>query len=324
MVKNEETWFWEKYWRFNRIASCFDTNGSNYPPEVIQEWEKFFGSLEPGAKILDVCTGNGAVARIGAEISEAEDLGFDITGIDHAAIDPTKFTKTTLGLEDIEFMGGIKAEDLPFPDNSFGAAVSQYGFEYTNPEKTIVELSRVLTDDARMKLICHTEDAVQTETGKGELELLDFILDDLALHQAAKNATTAVWLTEQDAGGEGEAKALLETFQAKMTRVGEKLKETPNSPFLRSTLGLLAHTFEVRRHFPLETLIKKINDAELEARAHRERISALVDVALSNPEVKALEGKFNEQGFMVVSKEPLVLENGTKLAGKVFEFERLA
>src|SRR5215212_736587 len=116
---------WDRYWHFNRIASCMDDAGrSNYDERIAGPWRAFFAGLPP-CDVLDICTGNGAVALIAAT------AGMSVTGIDLADIDPARFvTPMAETLSGIRFLGGTNAAALPFPDGSFGAVVSQYGIEY--------------------------------------------------------------------------------------------------------------------------------------------------------------------------------------------------
>ncbi len=105
--KNNQDWIWDRYWHFDRVASCFDTKGSNYPEEFSHQWGGFFTALPMAANILDLCTGNGAIARIAAAYSRDHSKNFAITGADRAAIDPGKFVSEAAGA--IKFTGGAAA-----------------------------------------------------------------------------------------------------------------------------------------------------------------------------------------------------------------------
>ena len=63
-----ETSIWNDYWHYDRLSS-FDDAETNYREEVAGEWRSFFDSLPNGASILDLCTGNGAIAVMAAESS---------------------------------------------------------------------------------------------------------------------------------------------------------------------------------------------------------------------------------------------------------------
>src|SRR5262249_14723851 len=60
---------WDQYWQDGRLASCGGQGGVNYQPVIAEGWRRFFGTLTDGAHVLDICTGNGAVARLAAEVA---------------------------------------------------------------------------------------------------------------------------------------------------------------------------------------------------------------------------------------------------------------
>ena len=123
---------WNRYWQFDRIASCFDGGGErNYDESVAAGWRTFFADVPEGARLLDLCTGNGAAALIAAEIGLAQDKQFEIVAVDRAEIDPPAYvSRHREALATIDFRPGTEAEKLPFDDGRFDAVFSQYGIEY--------------------------------------------------------------------------------------------------------------------------------------------------------------------------------------------------
>ena len=88
-----ETSIWNDFWHFDRISS-FDDGQTSYGTEVTDDWSAFFESLPNGASILDLCTGNGAVAVMAAKASRRGNKGFRIVGVDAADINPYLYLKT--------------------------------------------------------------------------------------------------------------------------------------------------------------------------------------------------------------------------------------
>lgn len=319
-----ETWIWDRYWHFDRLASCFDFEGSNYPDDFKREWQAFFNTLPVAAKILDLCTGNGAAARMAAEFSKNNSKNFQITGVDLAEIDPKKFAKPTPGQETIEFIGGVQAEELPFSDNTFDAVISQYGFEYTDHAKTISELARVLKAGGKGKFICHDFESVQTKNAFLELGLLDQVLNQIALFPTALEATEAVWRAEKEGAENAKAEILMKQFQDKMNHTARLARSNPEVTSIVHSLGLLKHTFEVRSHFPLEVLLGKIEDAYLEAQAHSGRLEALYEAALSPEKTRNLKQALEKQGFSGILAQPFELEERNRNVGTKLSFDFLA
>lgn len=282
-------WYWDRYWHFNRVASCYDQEGSNYPPEFEREWAAFFQGLPERAEILDLCTGNGAVARIAAKQAIAAGKSFHIVAVDRAEIDPEKYVAEKAGAELIDFVPGVTAEDLPFAENTFDAAASQYGLEYADRSKALRELARVLKEGGRAKLIVHAKEGAPAKDSVRDIERVEFVNNELNIYDKARAAMRLMRETEQTAKPPStEAKEAAQTFLEAINQLDTACKQDENS-FYESTYGLLTHTFQVRRHFTLEQLIGKIDDAELEAKAHQERLVALRKASLSKDECRKLE-----------------------------------
>ena len=156
---------WDQYWHFDRIASCFDGAGAgNYDECVAAGWRDYFRTLPERARILDLCTGNGAAALIAAGIGRTEGKAFEIVAVDRAAIDPPAFvTRHAEDYAAIRFCPGTDAEALPFPDSGFDSVISQYGIEYADPERAIPELLRMIAPGGSARIVVHAADGVIAE-----------------------------------------------------------------------------------------------------------------------------------------------------------------
>lgn len=139
-----EAWtlFWSEHQRTSRCLAR--------SPEMCEQldahWKRFASTLAPSAKVIDLGCGSGAV---GQAMRSAEP-GLHVTGIDIARLPP--FFGTGLDLR-----GGVRMESLPFPDGSFVAAVSQFGYEYANTKEAAREIARVLAPGAPLSLLVHHE-----------------------------------------------------------------------------------------------------------------------------------------------------------------------
>ena len=318
-------WVWDRYWRFDRIASCFDSAGSNYPAEFKAEWNAFFKRLPKGAAILDLCTGNGAIARMAAKFSGKSSKSFKITGVDRAGIDPDKYVTSDRSDPAITYLGGVSAERLPFEDAAFDAVISQYGFEYTDHDKTLAEISRVLKPGGRGKLVCHAAEGAPAANGRVEVKTITTVTNKLDLFRLAGKAIAAAWRSEKEGRELSSAeKQDMKAFGAAMHDLSAALEKEPNNPFLQAAHGLLRHTFKVRDHFPLATLMEKIEDTRAETLAHLGRIEALLEASLTEDDCRALKQMLESHRFGDVLCTRFALDGGAKLAGWNFEFRRLA
>ncbi len=72
---------WAAYYRGGALVSCPVNAGLNYDQDVRDAWVRFFSSLPDGARILDIGTGNGAVALIAKEMAAERSRELHVTGV---------------------------------------------------------------------------------------------------------------------------------------------------------------------------------------------------------------------------------------------------
>ena len=122
---------------------------------VAQAYHTYFGDLTAqanhamlealgvgrGTRFLDVASGPGYLA------AAARRRGADVAGVDFSFAMVEKARRVFPGLE---FRIG-DAEDLPFPDESFGAVGISFGMEhFQHPERALAEAFRVLQSGGRI------------------------------------------------------------------------------------------------------------------------------------------------------------------------------
>lgn len=182
---------WTHYW-----STASSTPRGCLPdlPDVaanhLQEiWRQFFPCLPPGARLLDLGTGGGAV------LIEAKSFRPDLqlTGVDYAAVLPELDAAITL-------YPGTRMEKLPFADGSFEGITSQFAIEYGNVSAAIKEVYRVLTFAGNYLFICHHADGVIVRDNLVRLKALRETLSPAGLLSVAiqavrqrKKSTPETW-----------------------------------------------------------------------------------------------------------------------------------
>ncbi len=291
---------WSQYWHYDRIASCFDGAGAgNYDERVAAGWRAFFSGLPDGARILDLCTGNGAAALIAAEAGRGAAKGFEIVAVDQADIDPPAYV--TRHAEDyvaIRFVPGTAVEALPFPDAGFGAVISQYGLEYSDLSRALPEAVRVIAPGGRLRLVVHAADGVVAADARKVIADADFLVDGIDLPGAAARCFDAVLAVERPQGTADRAKAdeAFAAFQGALERTAGYVPRAHDKIMVRNTGAVLLDTFSRRGHFDLDQLLAKAQACRIEIEAHRGRLVALVEAALDEAGAEALAQRLRDAG----------------------------
>jgi SAM-dependent methyltransferase len=287
---------WDQYWRFDRIASCFDGAGAgNYDECVAAGWRAWFEALPEGARILDLCTGNGAAALIAAAVGRAGGKNFEIVAVDGADIDPAAFvSRHAEDYAAIRFVPNTDIEALPFPDAGFDAVISQYGVEYADPAAAIPELLRMIAPGGSARLVVHAADGAIAEGSRAVIAEADLLLADIGLTGAAGRCFTELWAVEREGRQDrAEADRAFAAFQDALERTARHIAQARDQPMFRNSGGVLFDTFQRRGHFGLDQLLAKANEIEGEIRAHRGRLLALVEAALDRAGAEALAAHVN-------------------------------
>jgi SAM-dependent methyltransferase len=136
---------WTQFWQEQGPESrCLAHASPDWHRALNDHWQSFAGALPSAVRVLDIGCGAGVVARSLA--AARHDL--DVTGIDYARIPNGDYAP-------IEILSDTPMETLPFPDGSFGAAVSQFGYEYGQTDVAARELARVLAAGAPFSFLVH-------------------------------------------------------------------------------------------------------------------------------------------------------------------------
>lgn len=134
---------------FNRIAPSYDLLNHTLSMGIDKYWrKKLLKDLKPynPKNILDIASGTGDLALLLAEKTNAKLTAIDISE-SMLGIAEKKSLKNKL-TEKIHFVLA-DAEQLPFADNEFDAAVVAFGVRnFENLQKGLIEIKRVLKNDA--------------------------------------------------------------------------------------------------------------------------------------------------------------------------------
>lgn len=291
---HDSTEDWDAYWAHGFLTSCANAFKGNYEGRIHAAWHEFFAELPDGASILDIATGNGAVALIASEYSLLNDKRFGVYGIDRAHIDPAKaWHGDAAVLAGVTFEGRVSAESLPFEDAFFQAVTGQYALEYTDYSASIGELARVLAPGGAARFILHHPDSVvintsQEERGHGQLLFEDTHIFDLA--RALLHRIIA-------AEGQGQRKALADDPQAQLdrdalnraaARISDVIERAAEPELLATALGHIGKAFQACSGSRAEGALAILDHAEREVRANLARLDDLLAAVVDDAKMSEI------------------------------------
>ena len=294
---------WDLFWSYDRLASFGTGQGAgNYGAAIADGWTAMFRALPAGSRVLDLCTGNGAIAVMAVEAGD----GLEVTGADLASVKPAAFvSRDKDALRKIRFLSETPAEALPLDNDSFDAVVSQYGIEYSDLERSLPEAVRVLAPGGRLRFACHAaEGSVAAETRRAVKDA-DFLLDQIDLTGRAAECIRAILSVERGraAGPFEQTSAQMKygAFRDGLQAVADRARDAADAPMLVSVHRSLTELFQQRQGLPDTEIGTRIGALRDEIEAHRERERALLGAALSAEEMGELAEQLGDAGLRQIA-----------------------
>lgn len=146
---------WSNYWQGGHLTSLPGDFRLIYDGEIEAFWAEIAQGMKDGAKVLDVCTGNGPVALLIARHARQAQMW----AADAASIDPARTLEQHPALAElaaqIQFLPETPTESVAALDEQFDLVTSQYGVEYTDWDASAQAIASVIKPGGRLALITH-------------------------------------------------------------------------------------------------------------------------------------------------------------------------
>lgn len=166
---------WNSYWSSTKSLNSFaeGEHSQGYVGEVADFWENAFNTAPTPAKILDLATGNGALAIMAQDFNPY----FEVFASDAASINPLSIYNASDSiykkLEKIHFYSNMPSEKLTFADECFDLVISQFGFEYAESSAALQEINRVLKKSGKFIALVHHHDSFISRDCKVGLKIIE-------------------------------------------------------------------------------------------------------------------------------------------------------
>lgn len=280
---------WSIFWQADHFEACVPRVVPEALDNLHRHWRQFVTSLGNGSRLLDLGTGNGALALLALRAARQAGLELEVHGVDSALIDPPRYLPAmATELRAIRFHSGVAMEQLPFADQHFDAVVGQYALEYSDTARSVPEWLRVLRVGGTFRFLLHSEEAVLKGQSCLQREQAERILESPLFSQmrAMLPAIYAAQAAEATAGANSAQP--LARAQQRMTEFAATLSSLQESFAHMADLSLPERVLQAARALPTlrqelsETdLLQRVGDIETLLRAQALRLRDMEGAALS-------------------------------------------
>lgn len=283
---------WEAYYRGGAIATCPMGPGSSYTLELHDLWFAFFASLADGSRVLDLCTGNGAIVLLAKEAASSTGRRFEIHGADLASIDPLRHVPNGATLfEGITFHPGMPSERLGFGEASFDAVSGQYALEYTDAARTLAEVRRVLRPGGRALFVLHHDQSVLVRNARESLAQGALVLEDTKILRKLRRYAAA----ERESATASRATGA--ELSAAIARLQQAVASSLAPHMLNVVIDGVQKLLGIRRETGAAGFEREVDRFEREVRAGVRRLQDLVGCAQSAAQMEAMAATARRTGF---------------------------
>lgn len=183
---------WSHFWSRGTITTFEGQFSGNYDGSIAKFWHSVLAPLHDQAVVVDLATGNGAVALLMAGWAREHGRRLTISGIDAAAINPNvvRHARPELAadLDAISLLGDTPLESTGLDDNSVDLLTSQYGYEYGQTASASREAARIVRSGGNLAMILHhAESAILRQAREGLAQLSYCIEEERLIHLAERS-----------------------------------------------------------------------------------------------------------------------------------------
>lgn len=298
---------WSRYWEKGSMTTFVGGFDGNYDGEIRDFWIKALAALPADGHIIDLATGNGALAILASEYSLQQGKSFAITGIDFAAIDPTNRVHAAVSeevIKPIHFLSHTSMEDTGLPENMFDCAISQFGFEYSGIGRSTRELDRLLKPRSSIHLIMHHANSAILSQARDGLVQAEKCLSS-GLHPLLADFIKHLQVLRQKGRASSPRAEKLRNSINEITAQLHKEIEKHEDPaqvvfFLKYSMAILGKPFAGRSP---EEKLRHLEQVDKETIAYQRRMQDLVTAGMSDRQIAELEADLIALGFAITQSQ---------------------
>ncbi|MBH9551720.1 class I SAM-dependent methyltransferase [Inhella gelatinilytica] len=285
---------WSRYWATGAQHSCAGSFGARYDGAFERFWRAALESVSGERRVLDLCTGSGAIPRLIAAVW-ADDGPWHVDGVDLA--DVPSVAELALPEARIRLWPRTSITQLPFATASMDLITSQYGVEYGDWAQTLPEVFRVLKPQGQVCWALHAQPARPVQLARSELMHQDALLAPDGLLACAERMLPLL-ARAQTAKGRAQLDrdpAALNTrdlFNAAQEALAAALASSSCPDVVHEARAVVNQALQTGSAAALVKFRTQVLDAQL-------RLRELCEAAVSDETLRNLEHAFVDRGFEV-------------------------
>lgn len=309
---------WTQYWQSTNSLNSFaeGEQGKGYHDEVAKYWHSQFNLIAPKSKVVDLGTGNGAVALLAEQFSQTNNLDWEVLGLDAADIKPQHLKTSDLAkkkhLNNIEFVGNTPIESMTFEPNSVSAFVSQFAFEYSDIEKSLQRCLECLKPGGILSLVAHHPDSsISKDSTIGEAVLEEILVQSPAFMQADLLLDIAQQQTQSGQmhnwSQNPYRQTITETLHWVFSQLKEQFKTDNEAYWCNSTINQITNTLKQIGQINPAQLRQNLSKTYQNLDAHKLRLIDQNNACLTAKRIARIDDTVMQAGASI-EKNKVVIE----------------
>lgn len=299
---DDDAGIWERLWKTGALHSCAGGFRDNYDGTLAAFWTSRFDTLDDGAVVLDVGTGNGAIPLLARDAARARGISFEIHGADIAGIDPVGSRPDGAAFyQGIRFHPRAPLEQLPFADASVDLLCSQYAFEYARQQAALAEVVRVIGPRGQAAFVLHARDSVVCRTALEQLGHCRFLLRESRLldhvRAMAERLAAAGAAGQARLAGDPGTEQLRRELNASAAELQRRMAAAQTRDMLGKAMQIVSTAIEQAPRNPAQVTLQWFDRAVSGLADEERRLRALDAAALDEAGATALRDAFRAHGF---------------------------
>ena len=281
---------WGRLWTQGVAHSFGGTDGldgwRNSP--LTEFWTHELPTKGP-AHVLDLCTGNGVLLQTLVNLATTEDVSG--VGVDLATVSPQWLREAPeRDLRRLAVISAVNIEALPFTKCAFDYVVSQFGVEYADLGKALIEAQRVLKPGGRFVGVIHHPSARPVMVAHEEIQHIEWVLSQGLFDQASRMCA-AMELLDSPSGlsrlnSEPQWRSIRGEFDATYASLSNRIRASAFADFLSDTQAAVRDAFREAVAAGYEASVSRLRSFESGAVESRTRLLQMVSSAKTEAQVR--------------------------------------